>query len=93
MRNPLTHIEFTLESVQQYVDAFVELKDGWDSYHADAITPEAIAAAKVLLHVVKEVPQPIPTNNGGIALCWLWNGHEVNIEIGPDGKLIRDEVQ
>ena len=91
MRNPLTHTEFTLESAQQYVDAFVELKDDWDSYHADAITPEAIAAAKSLLSLVQETPQPVPLLNGGVMLTWLWNGHEVNIQIGSDGKLAHDD--
>ncbi len=91
MRNPRTGSEFIVESAQHYIDTFSELKDNWDSYHAVAITPEAISAAKELLVVMQEVPQPVPTNTGGIVLMWQWNGHEVNIELGPDGKLVYND--
>ena len=91
MRNPLTLTEFTVESAQQYVENFSKLKDNWNLYKACAITPKAIAAAKDLLSLVKEVPQPIPLSNGGIMLTWLWNGKEVNIQLDRDGKLDFDE--
>ena len=88
MINPREGVEFTAESARRYIDSFVDPKANWDSYHSAAITPEAITAAKALLSLVQETPQPIPTNDGGIALCWVWNGEEVNIELGPDGKLV-----
>jgi hypothetical protein len=64
------------------------LPDNWDSYGAPRITPEALAGARELitsLHVV-------PCSSGGVQVEYHNHGHDVVIEIGPDGKALPGEA-
>ena len=66
------------------------LKPGWDSYGADPIAPESIAAALKLLNEAerRQLPSPwvCPTPDGGVQLEW-WvgsRGFEVEAQAGED---------
>lgn len=57
-------------------------KDNWDSYHADAITSDAISAARAFIDSF----HPYPLNDGGVNLAWLSEG--VAVEINGTGLVV-----
>lgn len=65
------------------LDALAALTDGWDSYGAPPIAPEAISAARAALDGLFISP----TCNGGVAIEIA--GTE--IEFGTDGQIVADE--
>lgn len=56
--------------------------DGWDSYGAGAVTPEAIAAAKRLL----DSTFVSPSVNGGVQVSWL--SEAMWVEFDDEGNAI-----
>lgn len=79
--------ENTLQAVGAYQEKRLNriatdcAEEGWDSYSARPVTPEAIAAVKQLLASTWVVP----TNRGGIQISF--GGDElVSIVVGPSGE-------
>ena len=74
--------------------ALATLPDGWDSYGARPIAPAATEEARRLLWLMddpSQAPSVVPTSRGGVQLEWAHPhglGSEVEIEIGPDGRII-----
>ena len=66
-------------------DSLLDLKAGWDSYGAKPINPSAVAAAKNFLRMV----QVVPTNKGGVQFEWHCYGVDVEVEFGPDGRIVK----
>ena len=70
------------------VDSFAALKQGWDSYGASPVTPEAIEKAKTLVRIWGErEPQPsiAPLCDGGISFDWDEDGHWLILDIPATG--------
>jgi len=78
----------------QRLDELARLPNNWDSYGAKTITGAAIDEARRLIRLCEEPCQPpaiVPTNGGGVQLEWVHPhglGSDVEIEIGPDGRII-----
>lgn len=60
---------------------FARLKSGWNSYKAEPITAEAIAAAAKLC---RSKPSLVPTSRGGVQVEWP----EGCIGFGTDGEVV-----
>lgn len=58
---------------------FRSLVKGWDSYDGSPITDKAIRTAELTFFV--------PTSDGGVQIELHADGWEIEIEIGPDGKI------
>lgn len=56
-----------------------DLKPDWDSYGGREITPEAIKTIKSF--------HTVPCSSGGIQLEIHQDHFDIEIEIGPDGKI------
>lgn len=77
-----------LDAVIESLATLLSLEPGWDSYDAGQITPEAVIdAIKLLLLVASEIeveiPQLVPTTQGGVQLEWQRHGLHVEVEINP----------
>lgn len=59
------------------LDRLAELKPGWDSYGAPALSLAALKVARVML----DAPQVVPTPGGGIQLEWHQDGLDIEIVI------------
>lgn len=56
-----------------------ELKDNWDGYHGKKPTAAALATARWLVAV--------PAPNGGVQIEMHAGEADIEIEIGPDGRI------
>ncbi len=67
------------------LDGFSHLKPNWDSYNADAITPQSIASAKEVLAYLYQTNIPIdgvfPMRNGGVQIEFSKEKAEIELEI------------
>ena len=57
----------------------MDMEEGWDTYGAPKISREAI---RTIEHFAT-----VPTSDGGIQLEIHRDGFDIEIEIGPDGKI------
>lgn len=72
---------------QQTLQKLSELGPNWDTYGAKPITEQALKAAMEITGIIANKPPSIvPTVEGGIQLEWHTCGHNIEIEIGPDGQ-------
>ena len=70
------------------------LRESWDSYRAQPITPAALATAAQLAFVFQGLgwtPVMVPVADGGINLEWDFVGFELEILIRPDGQPRHEE--
>ena len=65
---------------ENWQERLLDLKSGWNSYGALPITPVAIATIEQFATV--------PTSGGGINLEIHRDGYDIEVEVGPDGKII-----
>ena len=72
---------------QARLDDYAGLKEGWNSYDAAPITPEAIATARRFSPDHCPIAfWPVPTPHGGIQIEIHQEGYDFEIEILPDGQ-------
>ena len=73
-----------IEAVRK-ITAFAQYKDGWDTYSAKRLKPEAgIFALKILSDTMAfDPPMPaiVPTLSGGVQLEWHRNARDIEVEI------------
>ena len=65
---------------ENWQERLLALEANWNSYGALPIAPSAVATVEQFATV--------PTNHGGINLEIHRNGYDIEIEIGPDGKIV-----
>ncbi len=67
------------------------LDENWDSYGAPKINPVAVMLSCLFLgKIVNEftpMPSVVPAVDGGVQFEWHEAGHDIEIEISPDGKV------
>lgn len=63
------------------------LKPGWDSYGGKPISTESLSVAD---YILTTPGQPVPCSDGGVQIEWHVGGVDVEICIGPDGKIVED---
>ena len=68
------------------------LKENWDSYGAPIISKMAVDAALRLWNVLATVPSFVPMSNGGVQIEWHSQGFNVELEIGPNGRLHSEDA-
>lgn len=67
------------------------LQPDWNSYGGKPITEEAIAGMKKLLKLLSTPGWVVPLSDGGLQIEWHGkDDFDVEIEIGPDGKVFYD---
>jgi len=67
-------------SFERTVEGFAKLRPGWNGERARAISATAIKQALSF--------QAVPTNVGGVQIELHRLGDDLEIEIGPDGRLV-----
>lgn len=70
--------------IDKKLDELSKLEVGWDGYRAYPITPETIAAARVVAHLLAKAGRQIslvPTSAETIAIEWVENGLECVADI------------
>jgi hypothetical protein len=72
------------------LESLADLKPGWDSYGGKAPTPEAIAAARVM---IEWEPTATPLSGGGVQLEWHAGGYDIEIRIAPDGREVSGSAE
>lgn len=70
-------------ALRETIDSFAELEENWNSYGAPVIELPAIVAAKQIVSGWCAVP----TVAGGVQLEVHVPGCDIEIDIGPDGKV------
>ena len=70
------------------VDQFRDLPQGWDSYGAEAVDPDAAELAVQVLAELRAIPdltppRAAPSPDGGISIEWHLSGVDFVISIGP----------
>jgi hypothetical protein len=75
--------------VEQRLNEFLRLSNGWDGRKAEPITIHAVETVVALLSVLtgpmSAAPQLFPLPDGGIELGWRAAGDELEIEINSSG--------
>ena len=71
-------------SVADRIRALSKLEPNWDSYGSPQIEPMVVERALSFIGGV----QAIPTTKGGIQFEWHQYGWDIEIELGPDGKVM-----
>ena len=74
-------------SVDEPIDSFVKLKQGWDEEDALPIAQTAIDNAKVLHYVIKTAPEPQPMQDGAVLLEWMTPYWDIAISIDDEGLI------
>lgn len=65
------------------IDSFHSLGKGWDSYAGEPISNDAIMAAILFLDEIMVAPM----SDGGVSFEILFEGTELSVDFGPDGKV------
>lgn len=81
-----------LRALAVRLDELSVLEADWDSYGALPPTARAIASSsRLMIEAVAgsgEVPDAVmPFPNGGLQVIWERSGHELQVDVGPDGAL------
>lgn len=78
-----------MSSVHERIVELLALPENWDTYGGAPISPLATLAALRALDVLRQTDPIInPSSSGGVVLEWYKNGIEIEILIGPDGKVV-----
>jgi len=87
----------TLAAADRRLTSLAELKPNWDSYGGHPPTTTALALSAQVLSAVTglsadgtRLSEPLeiaPVANGGVLLGWSGDGAEVELRIGPAGRL------
>ena len=79
-----------LRTVLDQLERLTSLESDWDGYGAPVIQPSLIIHTLNFLEAtaLKSAPAPaiVATNRGSIQLEWHRRGHEIDVEIAPDGS-------
>lgn len=81
--------------LEQRLEQFKQLPEGWDSYGSRPISPKAIDMTEsILAKAISDrelglpLPFMVPTSKGGVGLEWkLESGKELLLEISPEGDV------
>jgi len=79
-----------LKPITMQIDRILRLEEGWDSYGARSIKPEAIAGMiKLLARVGTNVAPPavFPASDGGILIEWNTAAGSVEIKFSGENQL------
>jgi len=78
-----------LVSTFDEMNDLLNLRAGWDSYGAHAVSADAVAATIRFLGLVMQeesrMPFIVPMSSGNIQLEWHSGGVDIEVEVTPDG--------